>query len=78
MCKTCAQKQQAMGYALNQNRIAQTEQTDCVYTVDQIANKLSELIESGDTSINISYLRSALKMYNKDCNLFKTQLDEIL
>lgn len=78
MCASCAAKQQLAGYALNRTAKPKTVlPVDCKYTFEQIGNKLSLLIEENENFTHISYLRSALKLYSKNCNLFNKQLDEV-
>ncbi len=78
MCSTCAAKQQLMGYSLNKVALKPSVNIeDCTYSFEDITAKLKELNENGGIPIHISYLKSALNMWNKNCNLFKSQLDEV-
>lgn len=78
MCASCAAKQQLAGYALNRTAKPKVSSpVECKYTFEQIGNKLVNLIEENKKFIHISYLRSALNLYSKNCNLFNKQLDEV-
>jgi len=77
MCSSCAAKQQAMGYALNEAPLKLTIPQECKYTFEQVSEKRTELVENNGNALHISYLTSALNMWNKNCNLFEKRLDEI-
>lgn len=74
MCSTCSKAYS--GYKFNK-KLTIPQIQECKYTFDQLANKLQEQIELQGKSIHISYLRSALNFYSKNCNLFNKQLDEL-
>lgn len=51
------------------------EPHDCVYTFDQLVNKLNEVLQDPTAnSLHTFYLRSAIKWYSKNCNKFNKYL----
>jgi hypothetical protein len=75
MCASCAAKQQAMTYAKGQKNTLTKPLINnevCKYTFEEIALKLVDA-----EGLYKSYLKSALNLYEKNCNMFNKQLDEI-
>ena len=70
-CFSCSQKAQAVNaqYHIQQERPSE----DCAYTVEYLQEKLEEqlmLLPENQNRLLISYLKSALSVYHKDCTMF--------
>lgn len=75
MCAPCAAKQQAMTFAIGQKNTLSKPLINndvCKYTFEEIVLKLTEV-----EGLQKSYIKSALNLYEKNCNMFNKQLDEI-
>lgn len=72
-CKSCGQKNQLQTNTLITQAVETPTQQDCKYTLEQLENMLmDEYIKTEKDYLRISYLRSAINLYPKDCNSFSS------
>lgn len=76
MCPSCAQKNQAMTNLLA--TLPPAESQDCLYTIEQLINKLYALeISPLENNQKLSFLRSAIEFHQKDCNRFNALINDL-
>lgn len=72
-CKSCGQKNQLKTNILITQAAEPVPQQECKYTLEQLENMLmDEYIKTEKDYLRISYLRSAINLYPKDCNSFSS------
>lgn len=72
-CKSCGQKNQLKTNTLITQAAEPAPQQECKYTLEQLENMLmDEYIKTEKDYLRISYLRSAINLYPKDCNSFSS------
>lgn len=72
-CKSCGQKNQLQTNTLITQAVETPTQQDCKYTLEQLENMLmDEYIKTEKDYLRISYLKSAINLYSKDCNSFSS------
>ena len=69
-CSSCAAKAALMNKA---NEEVVVIPQDCVYTQEELLTKLEQAIASENFS-QVSFIKSALNLYPKDCNMFNNYI----